>query len=248
VSNESTSPLTLYLRKLLQFGPLSAGAESALLALPARLSSYPVYRDIVREGEPTTSCCLVLEGIVSRYKTLRNGGRQILSFHIAGDMVDLQSSLMEVSDHSIRSHTPIKIAHVEHEAVLQAAEQFADLGRAFWFDTLCDAAIFREWTVNVGRRTGRERLAHLLLEFGTRLRLAGLSDGRTFTLPITQADLADATGLSPVHLNRSLQSLRREGWIRTSRRDVEIFDRESLALEAGFSADYLQPKGPRRLR
>jgi len=121
------------------------------------------------------------------------------------------------------------------------------LGRAFWFDSLVDAAIFGEWTLNVGRRGARERVAHLLLEFAHRLHSVGLSDGKAFVLPVTQADLADATGLSPVHVNRSLKALRVEGLIRMVGKSITIDEPDALERLADFNDLYLHPEGPRTL-
>jgi CRP-like cAMP-binding protein len=242
-----TNPLSLYLEKLLARAPMSSAASEAFLATRYKVESFDTYRDIVREGERTENCALVIEGLVSRYKTLRNGGRQIVSFHIRRDMVDLPSCLIKVADHTIRTHMPTTIAKVASLDMLKLAEDFPELGRAFWFDSLVDAAIFGEWTLNVGRRGARERVAHLLLEFAYRLQSVGLSDGTSFTLPVTQADLADATGLSPVHVNRSLKVLRIEGLIRMVGKSITIDDAEALARVADFTPLYLHPEGPRIL-
>lgn len=240
-------PLSRYLARLSARSTISPVAMNAFLAIDCQSESFETYRDLVRENEPTKSCCLIASGLVSRYKTLRNGGRQIVSFHLAGEMVDLQSSLMRVSDHGIRAHTPVTVLRIRFGEILRLAEDFPELGRALWFDTLVDAAIFREWMLNVGRRTGRERVAHLLLEFAYRMKEAGLSDGGEFVLPVTQADLADAVGMSPVHVNRSLQWLRSTGLIRTQGRTVTIVDRDKLVALADFHDTYLHPEGPREV-
>jgi CRP-like cAMP-binding protein len=237
--------LRAHLAKLMRGSAISDLAQQAFLALDAKREEFAIYRDIVREGEPTERCCFVEAGLISRYKTLRNGDRQIVSFHLAGDLVDLQSSLVRIADHGIRTHTPTTIFTVASNDILRLAADYPELGRAFWFDTLVDAAIFREWTLNVGRRTARERTAHLLLEFAYRFQAIGQSDGREFILPVTQADLADAVGLSAVHVNRSLQWLRAQGLIRTFGKTVVIEDREALIREADFRSIYLHPEGPR---
>ncbi len=233
------------LAKLMSRAPLSKQAQQAFLGLSAQAEGFAIYRDIVREGEPTKRCCFVEQGLVSCYKSLRNGGRQIVSFHFAGDLIDLQSSLIKVSDHGIRTHAPTIVHTVACKDVLQVAADFPELARAFWFETLVDGAIFREWTLNVGRRNARERTAHLLLEFAYRLRAIGLSDGQEFVMPVTQTDFADAVGLSPVHVNRSLQSLRADALIRTFNKTVVIDDVDALVREANFKANYLHPEGPR---
>lgn len=239
--------LNRYLAKLGARSTIPPSAIQAFLALDRVVESFDTYRELIREDEPTRGCCLMAAGMVSRYKTLRNGGRQIVSFHIAGDMIDLQSCLMKRTDHGVRAHTPVTIVRFGHEDVLRLAESFPELGRALWFETLIDAAIFREWMLNVGRRSGRERVAHLLLEFAFRMKGAGLGDGSTFVFPVTQADLADAVGMSPVHVNRSLQWLRGNGLIRTVGKAITIVDRPGMIALTDFHDTYLHPDGPREI-
>lgn len=235
----------LYVAKLERRGLLSAAGRDALLALPIRRQTHEAHRDIVREGDRPEHCCYVETGLVSRYKILRNGGRQIMSFHIPGDMIDLPSAVVMVADHSIRTHTQTSILSISHRDILELAADFPDIGRAFWFDTLCDAAIFREWTVNVGRRDARERTAHLLLEFAYRYKVIGALENDQFDLPVSQLDLSDALGMTAVHLNRTLQWLRKERYIRTESRMMAIENWPAMIKLAGFTANYLNPEGPR---
>lgn len=245
VEPPASNPLALYVAKLERRTPLSTEARDALLALPFRERPLEAYRDLIREGDRPTHCCLVVSGLVSRYKTLRNGARQILSFHFPGDMVDLQGALVMIADHGIRAHVSSEIAVVEHAEILDLAARLPELGRAFWFDTLNDASAFREWMVNVGRRTALQRTAHLLLELHYRMSEIGAADKDSFLLPVSQADLSDALGISPVHLNRTLQWLRAERLIRSISRTVIIEDSVRLTEIAGFQANYLHPEGPR---
>lgn len=232
--------------KLHKRQPLSEGGLKAVLNMPSHKKTYSAYQDIVREGDRTTHCCIIETGTVSRYRTLGGGARQILSFHTVGDMIDLQSALIMVSDHGIRTHTPTVVSLVPHDTVLNIAAHYPDVARALWFDTLVDAGIFREWTVNVGRRSARQRTAHLLLEFAYRSKMADLMiDDDTFELPISQADLSDALGITSVHLNRTLQWLRGARYIRTHSRQVSIENRQAMVMLAGFDPAYLHPEGPR---
>ena len=240
-----SQPQSHYLLRLEKRAPLSPPARAAFLALPTRERTFATYRDIVREGDRTTHSCFIQSGLVSRYKTLRNGARAIVSFHIRGDMVDLQSSLLMIADHGIRTHVPTTIVEYAHGDVLRIAAAYPEIARAFWFDTLIDASVFREWQLNVGRRTARERVAHLLLEMAWRMREAGLIDGDTMVLPISQADLADAVGISPVHINRTLQALRAEGLIRTYGKTVVIEKWDEMAEMSDFTPVYMHPEGPR---
>jgi CRP-like cAMP-binding protein len=239
------SGLSLFVNKLKKRSEIPDAAIEAFLRVRVRRLIVSTYQDVIREGERTTHCCLVEQGLVSRYRTLRDGGRQILSFHLPGDMADLHASLLMISDHGIRAHIPTTIVQVPCIDMLRLAAEFPELGRAFWFDTLVDAGIFREWTVSVGRRSARRRIGHLLLEFACRYQAIGESDGTRFELRVIQADLADAAGLSLVHVKRSLQALRAEGLIRTYGKTVVIEDWDALAELADFNPSYLHPEGPR---
>ncbi len=240
-----TPSLDFYVSKLESRTALPDDARAALLATPTLIDHFPAYRDVMRQGDRPTRCCVVASGMVSRFRALRSGVRQILSFHLAGDMIDLPSALVIVADHGIRTHTATTLVTIAHGDVLRLAADYPALGRAFWFDTLIDAAIFREWTVNIGRRNARERTAHLLLELATKNRAAGLMPGDSFELPVSQADLADALGMTAVHLNRTLQWMRRERMIRTLSKSMTIENWPALTSLAGFDPLYLCPEGPR---
>jgi len=175
------------------------------------------------------------EGFLCRYKTIEDGRRQIVSFHIPGDIVDLNSLLLGRMDHSVGTLTPVKIASIPHATLLEWMRSHPHLGRLLWRDTLIDASIFREWVLNIGRRSATERIAHLLCETVTRLRAVGLD----CDLPITQARLADATGLSTVHVNRTVQDLQGDGLIELSGQNVTTLDWERLKRTAGFDPGYL---------
>ena len=238
----------LFLRRIEARHPLSPDARQAFLDLNRKVETIPVNCDIVREGERTIRCALIESGFASRYKALPGGGRQINSFHLPGDMVDLQSALVLVADHGIRTHAPTTILTFDCNDILQLANDWPEWGRAFWFDTIADASVFREWILNVGRRQAVQRIAHLLLELAARFEAIGMSDGRKFTLPVTQQDLADAAGLSPVHTNRSLQKLRESGLIRTYGRTIIIEDVDAMRRMSSFTRLYLHPEGPREFK
>jgi CRP-like cAMP-binding protein len=241
----STAALRPFLAKLERRAPVSAAGRQAFENLAIMPRSYDANHDILSEGDRPKFSCLVQTGLTSRYKTLRDGSRQIVSFHIPGDMVDLQSALVVVADCGIRSHTRTEIIMVRHDDLLRIAAEFPEFARAFWFDTLVDSAVFREWTVNVGRRNARQGTAHLLLEMAWRFEQAGMMENESFDLPISQSDLSDALGISPVHLNRTLQWLRAERLISTHSRTVVLTDRPALVRLSGFDPSYLHPEGPR---
>jgi CRP-like cAMP-binding protein len=157
-----------------------------------------------------------------------------------GEMVDLQNSLLGVADHDVQMLTVGKIAMIPRQQIERVAAERPAVGRAMWIDTLVDAAIFREWIMNVGRRDAKTRLAHLFCEFSLRLNLAGLGQHDGYELPMTQEQLGDATGLTPVHVNRTIKQLERDGLIkRSSARSIQIGDWRKLAKVGDFDSTYL---------
>ena len=213
--------------------------RDALLALPCRSRKIEPAGYIVREGEFPDQSCLVVSGFAFRHKTTIEGARQIVSVHVPGDFVDLAGALLNVSDHNVQALTRCDIAFVPRAAIQELILSHPRVGVAMWIDTLIDASVFREWILNVGRRDARSRIAHLLCEFARRLELVGLADEYGYELPMTQEQIADATGLTSVHVNRVLKALSSEGLIVRNRRFVGIPDWEALRRVAGFSETYL---------
>jgi CRP-like cAMP-binding protein len=194
---------------------------------------------LVREGEQPDYCAALVVGFAFRHKVTGDGARQIMSIHMAGDMVDLQNSFLDVSDHNVQTLTRAEVAFIPRLAIREVAVKFPAVGRAMWTDTLIDASIFREWVMNVGRRDALSRIAHLLCEFAMRLEAAGLAEANSYELPMTQEQLADAVGLTPVHVNRVLKELERLGLIHRRKRAVSIPDWQRLRQAGDFSARYL---------
>ncbi len=188
-------------RKLETIVDLSDQEREAVLGLPVTVRVLNADQDIVRDQDRPSQCCLMLSGFACRYKTLPGGKRQILSFHIPGDIPDLQSLHLEVMDHSLGTLTESRVAFIPHGTLRAFIRAHPRIGDVFWRDTLIDAAVFREWMANVGRREAYSRIAHLLCELYVRLRAVGLANGQAYVLPATQAEIGDAQGLSTVHVN-----------------------------------------------
>jgi CRP-like cAMP-binding protein len=219
---------------------LTAEDEAAILALPFALKTMERSQFIVREREPATHSCLMLSGYSIRSKLTATGRRQILAIQMKGEMADLQNALLKVADHSVQMLVPGTIALIPREALIQLTLERPRVAHAMWIDTLVDASIFREWIMNVGRRDAKTRLAHLLCEFALRLKLAGLGHDTNYELPMTQEQLADATGMTSVHVNRSIKALEAEGLIQRSHpRSVHIGDWRKLATAGDFDSNYL---------
>jgi CRP-like cAMP-binding protein len=232
----------LLIRRIESIAELSASERDALLHLPLTIREVGPDQDIVSEGDRPSQCCLVLSGMVCRYKVTEGGKRQIMSFHVAGEVPDLQSLHLETMDHNLGTLTPCSLAFIAHQTLLALFARHPRLGSVFWRETLIDAAIFREWVVNVGRRDALSRLAHLLCELYLRHKAVGLVTDHAFEVPITQTEFADATGLSAVHVNRTLQELRIQGLISHQGRLLTILDWEGLKRTGEFDPTYLHQK------
>ena len=225
-----------------------AEPELALLrALP--FARRTVERDafVVREGEEPASCSLVLDGCAFRQKVVRSGARQIISFHFPGEFIDLQSCLLAVNDHGVQALGGCTLAVVPRTALLALVAERPALARAAWLDTLLEGAMLREWVVNIGRRNARARISHLLCELAIRLD-STTEDGRAYFLPLTQEHIADATGLTSVHTNRTIQGLRREGLISLASGRLVVHDWNALRSIADFSELYLHREADRPRR
>jgi len=226
-------------RKLEKRAPLDDFDREALASLSFRRKIYEPSSYLVREGTLAEEITLILEGLVYRQKLTQEGSRQIVSVHMPGDFVDLENSLLRVADHNVQALTRCEVAAIPVREIIALIDTHPRVGRALWVDTLIDASIYREWIMNVGRRPAKQRLAHLLCEFAARLRVAGLTREDGYRLPMTQEQLGDATGLTSVHVNRSLKALEADNLIVRRRQFVSIPDWERLRQASGFSGLYL---------
>jgi CRP-like cAMP-binding protein len=230
--------------KLGYWRALDADDRAAVLALPHTIRTVEQHHYLVREFDNATNCCVLLKGFAVRQKLVVGGNRQICSIHMKGDLVDLQNSLLGEADHSVQMLTAGRVARIPREEIARIAYERPAVGKAMWMDTLVDGSIFREWIANIGRRDARARIAHLLCEFALRLKVAGLGEQTNYELPMTQEQLADATGLTSVHVNRTIKALESEGLIRrSSARSIIIGDWRKLADAGDFNSAYLHLHG-----
>jgi CRP-like cAMP-binding protein len=206
----------------------------------------PARRNIIREGDRPEYIHLVVEGWAARYKLLPDGARQITAFLIPGDFCDLHVTVLGEMDHSIATLTRARVAYVPRDRMEELTERPA-VARAFWWATLVDEAVLRSWIVNIGRRDAFQSIAHLMCELYVRLRNVGLADDHCFDLPLTQEELADTLGLTPVHVNRVLQRMRGDGLIAFKSGALAILDYRRLEEESGFNPNYLHIDDKRRL-
>ncbi len=231
----STSPFARLLKTLEARDHISPLEAARVEALPFRLKSYKRNEEIIAEGSRPTESCLLVEGIVGRMNYLQDGSRQVSAVHIPGDFVDLHGFLLKVMDHGINALTPCRVAYVAHPHLRDLVDAEPHLGRMLWLLTAIDAAVGRAWIACMGRRSAARHLAHLLCELYLRMEVVGLAKDGIFEFPVSQVDISDMLGLSPVHTNRVLQEMRQQGLVAWKGRKVEIKDFDALAEFGEFN-------------
>ena len=232
----------LLTRKLELFGALPSIDRLLLNEIVSQPHQVDAHQDIVREGDSPDDVNLVLDGFACRYKLLPDGSRSIFAYLLPGDFCDLNIFILRAMDHTIATLSVCKMVRIPRERILEMADRPA-IARALWWTTLVDEATLREWLVNIGKRRADVRIAHLLCELHLRLKSVGLADGGEFSLPLTQSELADTMGMSPVHMNRSLQALRGDDLVVFKSRQLVIPDIDRLREVAQFNPNYLHLDG-----
>ena len=244
MSHDAEHPLAPMVRTLNVREDLTESDMAAVFALPFTRRKFEPGHYLVWDGDRPQYTCLLLDGYAIRHKEAGDGGRQIVSIHMTGDIVDLQNSLLGTADHNVQMLSAGEVALIPVENMRELAFQHPTVGMAMWYETLVEGSIFREWILNIGRRDARTRIAHLLCEFVVRFEAAGLGGSGSYELPITQEQLADAVALTSVHVNRTLMKLEEERLITRTKRIISIADWEKLARVADFDADYLHLSRP----
>ena len=231
--------LTTIIDKLQSLGTLDQSDRDAISSLVFTVSTAPANHDLVKQGAAATNLQVLLDGYACRYKITAGGARQIVSFHIPGDILDAQQLLLGCADHFVQTITSATIGVVPLVEFRRILKLRPNVVEALWRDTLIDASIYREWVLNVGKRDVTSRIAHMLCEFAFRRENAGLGPPERCELPMTQHQIADATGLSAVHVNRVLHELGRNGLIAPDKPEVEIVDWSQLCRIGDFDPSYL---------
>lgn len=236
---EPHGPLHRMVSKLEAHAFLSDADRAALLALPFTLRKFARGTLLVREGDLPEHCAILVSGFACRHKMTVAGERQIVSLHLSGEMLDLQHLFLDIADHNIQTLSEATVATVSRSALRALAETRPAIGHAILISILIEASIFREWLLNIGRRDARARVAHLLCEFALRLDSRRMKAGQPYELPLTQDELADALGLTPVHVSRMLRSLADERLIVRDGRLVAFPQWEELKRSCDFNERYL---------
>ena len=228
-----------HLRKLRARDDISAEEEKAVRGLVSQVIEVPQDKTVVRHGEELQHSLLLLSGWLGRAKDLPTGQRQIAELHVAGDFADLHGFTLKRLDHDVISLSRCRIAMVPHTRLTEITERFPHLARVFWLMTNIDASIQREWTLSLGQRAAISRMAQLFCELNVRLELAGLATNDCYDLPLTQVELGECLGLTSVHVNRTLQELRRQELVEFQGGRLVIRDLEALKSVAQFDPAYL---------
>jgi len=231
--------IDVFLAKLRARDDISADEEAAIKGAVAEVKTVPDRHVLIRRKEELTISTLLLEGWMGRARDLRAGHRQITELHIAGDFVDLHSLTLKQLDHEVITLSPCQIAVVPHESLRKITEEQPHLTRVLWLMTDIDAAIHREWAVSMGRRSAMSRIAHLMCEMLLRLQVVGRAEDASYELPLSQAELSECVGLTPVHTNRTLQEMRGRGLIELVNRRLTFRDLEALKTVGEFDPMYL---------
>ncbi len=231
--------LNAFVQKLGGYVSLTDEDVRLLTAACATQRDVPALHDLIREGDKPVSVFVMLEGWACRYKLLPEGGRQITAFLMPGDFCDMHGAVLDEMDHSIATLTPSRVAMIPRAKMEELIETRPPITRAFWRTQLVDEGVLRAWIVSMGRRSSLARVAHLMCELCVRARAIGSADERHCNLPISQIVLADALGLTPVHVNRVLRKLRLLDVMEKHARMLVIVDIVQLGIIAGFDENYL---------
>lgn len=233
-----------FIEKLMGFAALGDEDVALLEEVTAKSRKVAARQDLIREGDRPGPVFVMLEGWACRYKLLPEGGRQIMAFLMPGDSCDINVAVLAEMDHSIQTLTESRVAMLDRMEIQRMIEERPQIARALWSTQLVDQGTLRAWIVSMGRRSSVARVAHLICELYLRARNIGLVQGNQLELPITQILLADALGLTPVHVNRVVRSLRQSKVMELHEKSLLILDAVRLAEIAGFDENYLH----RRLR
>jgi CRP-like cAMP-binding protein len=218
---------------------LSAADQKILAAAVTSTRDLRRDQDLIREGEQPTECHIILDGVLCRYKLLPEGRRQIVGIQVPGDLCDLSGLVMGHMDHSVGTLTAAKVAVIPHAPLRTIMDEHPAIAAALWQEIASDASIAREWVANVGRRTAYQRVAHLLCEVGSRLQAAGHASDGSFEWPLTQQEVADATGVTTIHVNRMFRQLREDRLIAMQGSTIRVPDWARLRHAGEFNPDYL---------
>ena len=228
-----------FVNKISRVVDISQDDASALQELSGKARDVKAGKDLIGDGDEPNHVILILGGWACRYKILKNGTRQITAFMLPGDLCDMHVMLLDHMDHGIAAITEVNMALVSREQLHRLTMERPNLLRALWWSTLVDEGILRAWIVNNGRRSARERIAHLICELHKRINNIGLAEGEDFRLPLSQIEIADAVAMTPMHVNRTIEGFADSGLVKIIRGKMMVLDIAGLERIADFDESYL---------
>jgi CRP-like cAMP-binding protein len=231
--------LQLFVNRLASRSVLTDEEAAALLGMEGNIKEIGAHRDLVSFGDAVSHACLMVDGLIGRFGQNAEGQRQITCLHIPGDMADLVSVVSPKTGWGLTALAPSTVLRIPHTTLRRLANEHPGIAEAFWRDSVADGSIFSEWVVNVGRRDAITRLAHVFCEMAIRSERSGRGDRTSYPLPVTQTHLGDATGLTPVHVNRTLRDLRQRSIVEHRSGTVTIHDWDQLVSVGDFDPAYL---------
>ena len=242
-SDSSARALEKFVAKLCRRSRLDEAQRRLLLDLPCQVIEVGTNRDFVRLREKVSHACLVASGLAGRFGQTKDGARQIAALHLPGDMADLHSVVVPEASSALQALAPSTIVRVPHSALKEAAAQHPAIAEAFWRECVVDAAVMAEAVLSLGRRNALSRMAHLLCEQICRHNLSASPILFDIPFPATQMHLGDVLGLTAVHVNRTLRSLREHGAATLAHRRIQVRDWQRLVALGDFDPHYLQLGG-----
>jgi CRP-like cAMP-binding protein len=225
--------------KLRMHAEVSDDDRDAILALPYGFRSIGKRRSLIRNGDTPEHCAIILKGFAFRHKTTRDGSRQIVSFYTPGQIINIEQLFLKSADHDIQAMTACEVATISTKALRHLALSRVSITLALITQAMVESSIYRQWMLTVGRHDARARVAHLLCEFAVRLSDEPITSEWTYTIPMTQQQIGDAVGLTPVHVNRVLRQLSNEGIVERKGSLVHFLNWDKLQGVAGFNRRYL---------
>ncbi len=229
-----------FVQKLARRDDLSADELAALENLKGRVRDVPAHSDIIGLRAHVDNSSLVLSGLCGRYSAFRDGPKQFTEINVPGDFIDLHGFVMKQLDHGVLAFSDCRVFEIPHAELRTITEKHPHLTRLLWLETVIDAAIHRQWLLSMGRQSGPARLARLLCELYVRLETIGLAFDHRMDLPMTQQQVGETLGFSPVHTNRTIQTLREKRLLTWRDQEVEILDWTGLTALAEFDPTYLR--------
>ena len=231
--------ISVHLKKLKRRIEISSEEERAIRSVVAETKRVGPDQILIGAGQDLNVSLLLLDGWLARSKDLPGGERQVTQLHVAGDFADLHSFTLKRLDHDVMTLSDCIIGVAPHERLQEVTEAYPRIARYYWFSTNVDAAITRELALSLGQRSAISRMAHLFCELHLRLDTVGRAREDGFDFPLTQRELSECLGLTVVHVNRTIQELRRRGLVELENRQLTILDKRGLEGVAEFDPSYL---------